>query len=249
MCHTIRTRWVRLAAVHLNVLPDFFPLLGAILVAASVYWLRERYYRRTRVNPQRPDLTMAEAWEIWCASETLDPSAEALEQARESLFETERELVAAADLRGLRREIVRSATTGLYLETILEVGETERAALLKGYEPGMEPLLRNVIAVSTVRRQVLREYAQLKYDDAVSEDWFEQYIQVAGPYIREKVRLAREFLVELNQGAERLVEIYDELLRELEKNLLESPPKKRYPPPDLLPKTPGPAGSVRGTSL
>ena len=97
----------------------------------------------------------------------------------------------------------------------------------------MEPLVRNVIDVSTVRWMVLREYGRLKYDDAVPEDWFDQYIETATPYIGEKVRLAREFLVELDQGAARLVEIYDELLLELQDRLLQSPRKKRYVPNDL----------------
>jgi hypothetical protein len=97
----------------------------------------------------------------------------------------------------------------------------------------MEPLLRRIAGVSKVRWRVLREYGRLKYDDAAREDWFEQYVDVAAPYIREKVRLARAFLVELDQGASRLVEIYDDLLRELESRLVTSPRKKRYPPPDL----------------
>jgi hypothetical protein len=176
---------------------------------------------------------MAEAWMIWESAGANGIASEVLERARTSLLETEAGPIASGDARDRRRELLRSATTVIYLETILELGETERAALLKGYEPTMEPVVRTVIEVSRVRRDVLREYGRLKYDDAGPEDWFEQYVQVAGPYIREKVRLAREFLVELEPGAQRLVEIYDELLRELEKDLIESPAKRRYPPPDL----------------
>ena len=90
-----------------------------------------------------------------------------------------------------------------------------------------------MLGLSNVRWRMLREFGRLKYDDAAREDWFEQYTAVAGPYIREKVRLARAFLVELDQGASRLVEIYDELLRDLAANLVESPRKKRFAPPDL----------------
>jgi hypothetical protein len=150
------------------------------------------------------------------------------------LAEARRDLHDPDGLESLRREIVRSVTTALYLETILELSEAERKVLLKGYEDGMEALVRRVIGVSNVRWRVLREYGRLKFDDAGPEDWFEQYVHVAAPYIREKVRLARAFLVELDQGASRLVEIYDDLLRDLESNLVKSPRKKRYAPPDLV---------------
>jgi hypothetical protein len=188
--------------------------------------LRERHRKRTRIQPARPDLTMDEAWQLWRAHPDYQAPEDVLAQARASLHDPD-------SMDALRREILRSATTALYLETILELGEAERKALLKGYEERMEPLLRSVIGVSNVRWRVLREYGRLKYDDAVPEDWFEQYVAVATPYIREKVRLAQAFLVELDAGASRLVEIYDELLRDLETRLLKSPPKRRYAPPDL----------------
>ncbi len=208
------------------MLDDFLPLIAALVAAVAIYALRERHRRRTRVHPLRPDITLPEAFDLWRAPEGFDPSPEVRAQARESLLEVD-------GMRALRREIIRSATTALYLDMILALPDAERAVLLKGYEPGMDALVRQVRDVSTIRWMVLREYGRLKYDDAVPEDWFEQYLNVARPYIREKVRLAREHLVELDQGAARLVEIYDELLKELETKLIESPPKKRYPPPDL----------------
>jgi hypothetical protein len=217
------------------VFADFIPLIVALAVAALIYLLRERHRRRTRIQPARPDLSMSEAWELWQAAADFQFSAASKQQAKNSLLETERALAASGDLRSLRLEILRSATTALYLETILELAEPERAVLLKGYQEGMEPALRSVIEVSNMRWMVLREYGRLKYDDAVPEDWFHQYMEIARPYIGEKVRLAREFLVELDQGAARLAEIYDELLRDLEERLLKSPRKKRFVPPDLRP--------------
>jgi len=205
---------------------DFYPLIAALAIAVGVYLLRERHRRRTRIQPAHPDLTMEEAWRLWREESGYTAPEDVLEQARQSLEE-------APGMEALRRELVRSFTTVLYLETILELGEPERKALLKGYEEGLEPLLRKVVAVSNVRWRVLREYGRLKYDDASPEDWFEQYVQIAAPYIREKVRLARAFLVEFDQGASRMVEIYDELLHELETNLLKSRRKKRFAPPDL----------------
>jgi hypothetical protein len=208
-------------------LADFYPLITALVIAVVVYVLRERHRKRTRIDPARPDLTMDEAWALWHAQSGFGDTEDVLRRARESLVEPD-------GLDSLRQEIVRSATTALYLETILELGEPERKALLKGYEEGMEPLLRGVVGVSNVRWRVLREYGRLKYDDAAPEDWFEQYVHIAAPYIREKVRLARAFLVELDQSASRLVEIYDELLRDLAADLLKSPRKKRFAPPDLV---------------
>jgi hypothetical protein len=79
----------------------------------------------------------------------------------------------------------------------------------------------------------LRWYARMKYDDAVPGDWFHHYLRVAGPYVREKVRLAREHLVEFNEGAARFVQIYDALLAQLRHDMLAARPKKRFPPSDL----------------
>jgi hypothetical protein len=211
---------------------DFVPLIAALAIAAVVYALRERHWQRTRIRPARPDLTMEQAWEKWRAPAGFAPSPAVLAEAKQSLRETESAL-GDGDIAGLRREILRSATTALYLETILELPETERGVLLKGYEPGMEPLVRSVIEVSAVRWRVMREYGRLKYDDTSPEDWFHHYMEFAGPYIREKVRMAREYLVELNEGAGRVVEIYDVLLRDLETRLLKSPRKRRFVPADL----------------
>ncbi len=209
------------------VLADFYPLIVGLALAVAIYALRERRKQRSRIAPERPDLTIAEAWEICSARFASDFSDAVREEAARSLTEPE-------DLLALRQQIVRNAAMALYLEAILKLGETERQALLKGYQNGMEPLVRGAIGVSTVRWQVLREYGRLKYDDAAPEDWFHQYMEIAAPYIGEKVQSARAFLIELDQGAARLVEIYDELLRDLETQLLKSRRKKRFVPPDLV---------------
>ena len=153
---------------------DLYPLVASLAVAGIVYVMRERHRKRTRINPARPDLTIAEAWELWHVAPGYEAGEDVLARARESLTEPD-------GLTGLRQEIVNSVTTALYLETILELGEPERKVLLKGYEEGMEPVLRNVLYVSNVRWRMLREFGRLKYDDAAPEDWFEQYTAVAGP--------------------------------------------------------------------
>ncbi len=81
--------------------------------------------------------------------------------------------------------------------------------------------------------QALREYLRLKYDDAVPDDWFDHFTRVARPYIREKVRLTREFALHLDEGAERYARIYDELLQELLHEALAAPQKKSFVPPDF----------------
>ena len=212
----------------------FLPLIAGLIAAAAIYVARERRRRRNTIHPARPDLTMPEAWRLW-RERGERPSADAVEaQAGASLLETERLLGESPNpLRLLRGEILRSATTCLYLQAILEFGDTERAALLKGYTPQLEPALRSALELSDIRRRVLREYGRLKYDDTAPDDWFEQYTRVARPYIREKVRLARNRLLEFDEGAGRLAEIYDALLEELASGMLKSPRKKRFVPPDL----------------
>jgi hypothetical protein len=176
------------------VFADFLPLVAALGIAAAIYLLRERHRRRTRINPSRPDLTLAEI------------TAEQLPEPQ-NLYE-------------LRLQILHHATAALYLETILE---------LQYCDPAVAPRLREQVELATARWQALREYGRLKYDDAAPEDWFEQYRAVAAPFIRERLHAAR-------QSQTPLVQIYAELLRDLQKRLLQSRPKKRYVPPDLLPR-------------
>jgi hypothetical protein len=226
---------------------DYAPLLVALAIAAIIYVLRERHRRRTRISPLCPGFTMDEAWELWLAGADAGPDAEFVparpdpppavrEQARRSLLEAEHLLLAADNpLRRLRAEILRSATACLYLREILALGDPERRALLQGYTEGSEVLLRGLAALHTVLWLVLRQYGRLKYDDVAEDDWFHQFMHVAGPYIREKVHLSHQSLVELDGGAARLVEVYDALLADLERHLLQSPRKKRFVRPDLAP--------------
>ena len=109
----------------------------------------------------------------------------------------------------------------LYLETVLD---------FHAADPALEPQIREQIETAAARWQTLREYARLKYDDAAPEDWFEHYRALAAPYIREKLHAAQE-------SQTNLVEIYTALLQDLQEHLLQSRPKKRYVPPDLLPRS------------
>ena len=133
----------------------------------------------------------------------------------------------------VREAILELAGMALYLDAIGALGENERAALLKGYSAGVDEQLRATARAYQVEWMVLRWYTRMKYDDAVPGDWFHHYLRVAGPYVREKVRLAREHLVEFNEGAARFVQIYDALLAQLRHDMAAAPPKKRFPPSDL----------------
>lgn len=222
---------------------DLLPLVAALSAAILIWVLRERHRRRTEIRPPAPDATLAEAAQSFLLvphpdapllAPTLAPPAPA------ELEEIERQTLADAHPRlALRRAILDSAGMALHLEAMARLPESERAMLLQGYQPGMDPALRQAHAEALARSSLLRHYARLKYDDAVPDDWFEHFLHIAGPYIAEKVRLARDFLVRVDEGAGRFAEIYDALLDELRRELLKAPPKKRFPPPDL----PAPAGA------
>src|SRR6266536_2042148 len=77
------------------VLADFLPLIAALSLAAATYILRERHRRRTRIDPARPDLTLAEI--------------------------TTEHLPEPGNLHELRRQILHHATVALYLENILDL--------------------------------------------------------------------------------------------------------------------------------
>src|SRR5437016_403725 len=100
---------------------EFYPLVAALAIAAVAYVVRERHRRRTRVQPARPDLTIDEAWQLWRSQSGYHAPEDVMMQARRGLQEPD-------SLDSLRRDIVRSVTTALYLETILELGEAERKA-------------------------------------------------------------------------------------------------------------------------
>lgn len=211
---------------------DLFPLLLVLAAATYIYVLRERRRRRSLVNPPLPDIAMGEAWASWGSAHPVPPRLR--EQAEKELLDAERYCLAADHPRlALRRAILECSVIALHLRPILELGEAERKVLLNGYEEGMAETLRNTCALCELKSAVFRHYARLKYDDATPDDWFDQFERVARPYVREKVRLARASLIELDEGAGRIARIYDGLLQDLQKDLLRAPPKKRFVPPDL----------------
>jgi hypothetical protein len=230
------------------VFGQLFPWLVAMAFAVVVYVLRELYRKRRQVNPRFPDLTMEQAWESWLEGVRKNPDRVLMpegvepdrvpeherEELLRDLLEIERRSLATAKPRlALRSAVLETVGIALHLEALLELGETERQALLKGYQPGMDGLLRHAIRMLALRWIVLRRYAHWKYDDAGANDWFHHFVRVARPYIRERVRLARQFVLEMDESARRFAEIYDELLAELHQDLLKVHPKKRFPPPDL----------------
>jgi len=213
---------------------DLLPLIAALILAAAAYMIREVRRRRFRMNPPMPDLAMAEAWELWLR-EDRDPLTEAVKDRIEEMLAAAETACSRADhpRAALRDAILGHAVIALHLEAVSEFGEEERAVLLRGYEPGMDRLLQDAWKAATIAWQVLRHYGRLKYDDAVPEDWFHNFLWVAAPYIREKTRLAREFVVRMDEGSGRIVEIYDELLQELRNAMMKARPKKRFVPPDI----------------
>lgn len=219
--------------------------IAAAFLAAVLrrYWLWQRQAR-----PRRPDLRVEQAWRLWLAGTARHPDAALMppgfdpgsipEQVRDvirtRLLETERRSLAEASPRtAVRRAILESASLGLHLEAILELEDCDREALLEGYQSGMEGLLPQAMQISFAQWCVLRLYGQLKYDDAVPKDWLHHFVLIGRPYIREKVRLARDSVLRLDSGARRIVQIYDELLEELIGELLSAAPKKKFVPPDL----------------
>jgi hypothetical protein len=219
----------------------------ALVAAVLAYLVRELRRRRLRVNPRRPELTMEEAVELWRRSDRADPDSAlvpeslsgapdgaVLEAVAQAGREAEQQSLRAASPRqAIREAILAQATLALKLEAILGRDERARAALVVGYQPGMQELLGEGARVCHQSWRLLRFYARLKFDDAAPEDWFHRYVRLARPYIREKVRLAEAAVVEMDEGARRFAELYDLLLADLKKEALAAPPKKRFPPPDL----------------
>jgi len=224
-------------------------ILYALILAAAAYVVREVRRRRREIRPKNPAITIQEAWRRWeqglrkhpdrhFAGGALDPAAvpEALREHARKRLEEMAALASSAgehERQAVRRMILTHATLELLLDALVHCDEASRQALVQGYRPGMAEALRQAAAASRLEWLVLREYARWKFDDAVPDDWFHHYRGLAGPYIREKVRLARSYVVEADAGAGRFIEVYDTLLAELRDQALKARPKKRFPPGDL----------------
>ncbi len=224
-------------------------ILYALIAAAAAYVVREIRRRRHEIRPRNPAMRIEEAWRNWekgirkhpdrrFAGGLLDPNAvnAALREHARTHLKEMAGLAAAAqehERQAIRRMVLSQATLELQLEAISGCDEEARRALIQGYQPGMEAALRQAATASRLKWLVLREYARWKFDDAVPDDWFHHYRGLAGPYIREKVRLARSYMLEADAGAGRFIEIYDTLLAELRDQALKARPKKRFPPADL----------------
>jgi hypothetical protein len=226
------------------VLRDLVPLILALAIAVAIYAARELRRRRITVNPLFPDLTLAAAWQLWRRGIPDHPDKAFLKAAVTSAGEAAdvEPLLTGIDTSlsrsdhprlALRAAILENASIALHLDAIIGLGEVERKALLKGYEEGMEDLLASARRLSTIRWAFLRLFARLKYDDAVPDDWFHNYLRVARPYVREKVRLAREHVLERNEGSGQFAQVYDQLLNGLTGETLKIPPKRRFVAPDL----------------
>ena len=191
---------------------------------------------------------MEEAWDLWLegvpghTDHLFEPPgisangvpAHIQAEARQGVLEIERlSAQVSRPYHAIRRAILANATMALQLEAIGECDENARQALVKGYEPGMDHLLREAVISCSVKWLVLRHYARLKFDDAVPSDWFHQYMHLAKPYVKEKVRLAKDFVLRTDAGAGRFASIYDTLIEELRDRVLKARPKKRFVTPDL----------------
>ncbi len=136
-----------------------------------------------------------------------------------ALLEMERAALASDDPRtAFRRAALENAVASLYLEAVDACGIAGAAELRQAHENA---------------GRTLRQYVRLKYDDAVPDDWYDYFVGIARPYIREKVRLTREFALHLDEGVQRYAKIYDQLLRELFEEALHAPQKKSFVPPDF----------------
>lgn len=231
------------------MLSDLFPLLAALTTAAIIYVIRERRRRRAEIRPRAPELSMEQAWNLWVEASDAHPDRRFLIPSiarpdslpepltaivRSALFEIETAVHDAAQPRtAVRRAILDSARRAIHLERALELGDAERAALIQDYKAGMENLVRDAWRMHTAMWIVLRLYAHWKYDDAVEEDWFHNFLYLARPYIREKMRLAGEYVLKMESGAGRFAEVYDGLLDDLQSRMEKVHSKVRFVPPDI----------------
>ena len=223
-------------------------LVYILLASVVLYAVREVRRYRARTRPRQPDIAVERAWEILHDGEPRNPDLALLgpdgrlpelsdpvaEQVRQNVLAVERASAGQWDQRrAVRAAILSSAVIGLHLEALAACDESARGALIKGYQPEMDRQLREAAGGATLEWLALRCYARWKFDDAVTDDWFHNYVHIARPYIREKVRLARQHVLQVDEDARRFTEIYDQLLAELGERMLAAPAKKRFPPPDL----------------
>ncbi len=217
----------------------------AAAFAVAVGWRIHQW--RLQPRPRYPNLSLEQAWTLWLEGEethpdlSLAPSGTNWRQPNERAAEIMQGRLASISERldastfrsETRTAVLQAASSAVYLEAALAMEESDRPAVLQGYQAGMEPLLIDALRCATLEWLVLRLYARLRFDDAVPEDWFHHFLQVARPYAREKARLAAVWMLRLQEDASEFVRVYDQLLEELAQRMAQSAPKKRFPPPDL----------------
>jgi hypothetical protein len=164
----------------------------------------------------------------------VDLAGEMDSDTRQSLLAVERNALSSTNPRlSIREAILQNATLAMQLDAIAGEDEEARQALITGYQPGMGERLEAAAVSFHVAWYVLRTFARWKFDDAVASDWFHNYVLTARPYVREKVRLAREAVLHVDVSASRFAAIYDTLLAELQQKIRSAPSKKRFVRPDL----------------
>jgi len=218
-------------------------LLYALIVAVAAYIIREVRRWRMAIRPRRPELTIDQAWQMFSRNPAAGPdvrlialpSADNVRQQAGRIAQEVEDASSASDNPRLiiRQGILANATTALQLAAIAEYDEEARQALIRGYERGMDALLKQAVSSCHLAWFVLRVYARWKFDDAVEDDWLHNYMNLARPYSREKVRLAKEHVIQMDASAARFAEIYDALLAELQEKMIKARPKQRFVRPDL----------------
>lgn len=224
-------------------------IVYALIIAVIAYAIREYRRWRNSIRPLYPDMELDDAWQRCLQSIANHPDARFIpaglapasarepvrQDAEHSLLHLAEQVRNSDDHERhiIRRMILANATLALQLDALSHSSEQARLALIKGYDAGMAELVDNAVASSMLKWIVLRQYAHWKFDDAVADDWFHEYMGQAGPYIREKVRLAKEHVLQADSGAGRFAELYDTLLGEIRDKMLKVRPKRRFVPTDL----------------
>ncbi len=229
--------WLVITAVVLVALISMACLLLLIRSPASLF---SGFHQRTR------HISMEDAWQSWWrrnVNDSLHPDAQQdaanslddsqRESVHESLLELEHRLNQTPQpMLAVRLELMDGIDRHQLNTEILKLPADKRAYLRKNHPDILQTdeAAHTYISANELRNSVLREYAGLRYGDAVDGDWFHVYLKASG--LRQRgTRGFIERAVDGTQNPTDDVRLQTMTLMdgEIRKRLLQVPAGTRFP--------------------
>lgn len=174
---------------------DAVSLILALVFLLVLYWAFRFFLRKRRTGPQKPGLTMQQAWDHWMSKIEDLPVGDrhiveemksrltesAIENVKKELFKIEKGSKEAEDpLVPLRTALMDAFDTSLLNHSLSQLKvETKKILHAQLGDLYTDEVFLWGYLTRSFMCGILRWYSSLKYDDAGEDDWFTYYTQIA----------------------------------------------------------------------